>query len=183
MQKINLIEKLKWICNKNVVCRIERNNIDEFKKSCKPILFNKNFLLICYEYDFEFDGFEIIRLKDITNIIYDDVDVFINNIIINENISSIQSDFVDININNYYNIFNYFAKNSENLIIECEGSGDFYIGKVVEIYDNYIKFLNFDGEGVWDKEPLCISYDDITLISFRNRYVKYMSKYAHDVID
>lgn len=41
-------------------------------------------------------------------------------------------------------------------------------------------FLNFDGEGTWDKDPLDIYYEDITLISFRNRYVKYMSKYVHN---
>lgn len=35
-------------------------------------------------------------------------------------------------------------------------------------------------KGTWDKDPLDIYYEDITLISFRNRYVKYMSKYVHN---
>ena len=180
MQK-KLAEKLKLLCDKKVVCRIERDKIDEFKKSCIPVLFNNEFLLVCYEYDFEFDGFEIIRLNDITNVIYVDVDEFINKIIKSEDISPQKDNFLDINMSSYYDIFNYFVDNNENLIIECEYSENFYIGKVIEIFNDRISFLNFDGEGVWDKEPIDILYSDITLISFRNRYVKYMSKYAHNI--
>lgn len=179
MYKGDLIEKLKLICSRDVVCRIERNGIDEFKKSCKPISFNDEFLLICYEYDFEFDGFEIIRLDDITNIIYDDVDIFINDILIKENIKPIIDSCLNININSYFDIMKFFFQNNENLIIECERQGEFYIGKIIEISQKCISFLNFDGEGVWEEEPSYIFYNDITLISFRNRYVRYMSKYAH----
>lgn len=181
MKKTELVEKLKFMCNKSAICRIERNRIDELKKSCKPILFNDKFVLICYEYDFEFDGFEIIRLDDITNINYDNIDIFINDIFIKEKIELSIEDVFDININSYMDIMKFFSMNNENIIIECEKNEEFYIGKVVEVYEEYICFLNFNGEGIWDEAPSKVFYRDITLISFRNRYIRYMSKYVHEL--
>lgn len=179
MQSKELIEKLKVIFEKNDVCRIERKNIDEFNKSVKPIICNDKFLLFCYEYDFEFDGFQLIRLCDITDIKYDEVDIFISNILRKENIIAETKKIMNFRIDNFKTILEYFFNNNENIIIECEKISEFNIGKIIEIYDDHIIFLNFDGEGTWYKDPLAIYYDDITSISFRNRYVKYMSKYAH----
>lgn len=178
MGKDKLLEKMKLICTNNFICRIERREIDEFKKSGKLIKFSNNFLLVCYEYDFEFDGFEIIRLEDITGIYYDNVDKFINNIFINEGINFTIGDVLSININSYIDIMRFFLNKKENITIECEKYGDFYIGKIIEVSDEYVKILCFDAEGYWDKDPSTIFYKDITSISFRNRYLKYMSKYA-----
>ena len=181
MKKIKLIEELESICENNVICRIERGEIDELKKSGKPIKFSDDFVLICYEYDFEFDGFEIIRLDDITNIQYDNVDKFINYIFINEDIKPVMGNIFSININSYIEIMQFFLNKNENIIIECEKHGEFYIGKVIEVFKDCVKFLCFDAEGVWDKEPYNIFYKDITSISFRNRYLIYMSKYARTI--
>lgn len=180
MQENIFTEKLKLIIENNDVCRIERKDIDDYKKSGKPIVFNNYFLLIHYEYDFEFDGYEVLKICDITDIKYEDVDIFISNILRNERIISKSKEIINFNIDNFEVIFKYFLNQNENIIVECEKDSEFNIGKVLKIYDDHIKFLNFDGEGTWDMEPFDISYDDITLISFRNRYLKYMSKYVHN---
>ena len=180
MHTSKFIEQLETIIQNNDICRIERKDIDEYKKSGKPIIFNNNFLLIYYEYDFEFDGFEILKLSDITDIEYEDVDIFIGNILRNENIMPIEYNLEKFSIDGFKNIFQYFFNVSENIIIECERNSEFNVGKILKIYDDHIMFLNFDGKGTWDKDPLDIYYEDITLISFRNRYVKYMSKYVHN---
>lgn len=179
MQENKFAEKLKLIIENNNICRIERKDIDDYKKSGKPIVFNNYFLLIYYEYDFEFDGFEVLKICDITDVKYEDVDIYISNILKKEDImpiGNIQSEFKMCNLKE---ICKYFFNKNENLIIECEKNLEFNIGKIIKIYDDHIMFLNFDCEGIWDTEPLDIYYDDITLISFRNRYLKYMSKYTH----
>lgn len=180
MYTSKFMEQLETIIQNNDICRIERKNIEEYKKSGKPIIFNNNFLLIYYEYDFDFDGFEILKLSDITDIKYENIDVFIGNILRNENIMPTSYNLEDLNMDSFKNIFQYFFNANENIIIECEKISEFNIGKILKIYDDHIMFLNFDGEGTWYKDPLAIYYEDITLISFRNRYVKYMSKYVHN---
>lgn len=180
MHENKFTEKLKLIIANNDICRIERKSIDYYKISGKPIVFNDNFLLIYYEYDFEFDGFEILKMCDINDIKYEYVDIYISNILKKEKIMPIDNSKNDFIINNLKDICMFFFNKNENLIIECEKKSEFNIGKILEVHDEHIVFLNFDGEGTWDIEPLEIYYDDITLISFRNRYLKYMSKYAHN---
>lgn len=46
MQENKFAEKLKLIIENNDICRIERKDIDDYKKSGKPIVFNNYFLLI-----------------------------------------------------------------------------------------------------------------------------------------
>lgn len=181
MDKNNLVEKLKLVCDENAICRIERDNINQFKKSGKPIAFSDKFVIICYEYDFQFDGFEIIRLEDITNIYYDDIDKFINYIFTKENIQPSNEDTFNFSIHSYKDIMQFFLNENENIIIECEKCGEFYIGKIIEVFEEYVCFLGFDAEGNWDEEPSNILYNDITSISFRNRYLIYMSKYVHTI--
>lgn len=118
-------------------------------------------------------------LRDIDNIKYDEVDIFISNILKSEKIGPRIKEMVNFNIDKFEIIFKYFLNQNENIIVECEKASKFNIGKILEIYDDHITFLNFDGAGIWNTESLDIYYDDITLISFRNRYLKYMSKYAH----
>ena len=118
--------------------------------------------------------------KDINNIKYDEVDIFISAILKKENIAPKIKKVLSLKIDNFEIIFKYFYNKKENIIIECERNSEFNIGRILKIYDDHIMFLNFNGEGTWDKDPLDIYYEDITLISFRNRYVKYMSKYVHN---
>lgn len=179
MEIFEIINKLNTICNKNDICEITREDLDVITLEGMPIKYNDSFLLFAYNYDFEFDGYKIIMIKDITYIKYDEVDLFINNILKKENIRPSIKDILCLNIDSFIDIFKNFYKNKENIIIECEKYSEFYIGKITEIFEDHILFLNFDGEGTWDKESSEIYYNDITSISFRSRYIKYMSKYTH----
>lgn len=171
-------DKLNFINCNGDICEVVRGDL--YTIEGVPIKYNNEFTLLVYNYDFEFDGYKIIMMCDIHNIKYDEVDIFISNILKNESIVPKSGEIVNFNIDNFEMIFKYFLNKNENIIVECEKDSEFNIGKILEIYDDHIKFLNFDGEGTWDMEPLDISYDDITLISFRNRYLKYMSKYVHN---
>ena len=169
---------LNFIISNNDICEIIRDDLDTIEGT--PIKYNKEFILIAYNYDFEFDGYKIVMFKDINNIKYDEVDIFISAILKKENIAPKIKKVLSLKIDNFEIIFKYFYNKKENIIIECERNSEFNIGRILKIYDDHIMFLNFNGEGTWDKDPLDIYYEDITLISFRNRYVKYMSKYVHN---
>ena len=90
----------------------------------------------------------------------------------------------NINIENFTNVFNYFKNNEENIIVECGGYDEeeyiFSIGKVEKVTEKYIEIKYFDYMAKWDEDEFdMVYYDDISVVSFGKRYIKYMSKYTH----
>ena len=78
----------------------------------------------------------------------------------------------------------HFKNNEENIIVECGGYDDedysFSIGKVEKVTEEYIEIKYFDYMAKWDEDELDrVYYDDISVVSFGKRYIKYMSKYTH----
>ena len=56
----------------------------------------------------------------------------------------------------------------------------FSIGKVEKVTEEYIEIKYFDYMAKWDEDELDrVYYDDISVVSFGKRYIKYMSKYTH----
>ena len=52
-----------------------------------------------------------------------------------------------------------------------------YVEKVTE---KYIEIKYFDYMAKWDEDEFdMVYYDDISVVSFGKRYIKYMSKYTH----
>lgn len=72
-------DKLNFINCNGDICEVVRGNL--YTIEGVPIRYNKEFILLAYNYDFEFDGYKIIMLRDIDNIKYDEVDIFISNIL------------------------------------------------------------------------------------------------------
>ncbi len=147
-----------------------------------PVQYNDKYIMVSIYEDFQFDGFCIFNIKDIENVCYDETYEFINNICKKEKIYPPKAK--NINIENYISIFNYFKDNEENIIVECGGYDDedysFSIGKVEEVTEEYIKIKYFDYMAKWDENELdSVYYEDISVVSFGKRYIKYMSKYTH----
>lgn len=147
-----------------------------------PVKYNEDYIMINLYEDFQFDGFCIFPMKDIENICYDETYKFISHICKEEKIYPFKGE--NINIENYSTIFNYFKNKSENIIVECGGYDDedysFSIGKVEKVTEKYVEIKYFDYMARWDENEFdTVYYDDISVISFGKRYIKYMSKYTH----
>jgi len=74
-------------------------------------------------------------------------------------------------------LLNYFLKSNEIIIIECEYSGKFLIGKVKKINKNNILFHHFDALGKWNDSYEKINFSSITVIELRSRYIKAYTRY------
>jgi len=176
----NLIRtKLKeHIENRNEL-RIERKKIDTNPLNCVPLVLSEKLLLIAYIYDFEQDGYMIIRIKDISSIKYGDSQKFSEKILRNEGVLDKIVSPPITQIDNWEIVFKQLKMAENNIIIECESveNGEFYIGKIVEVNKNNLMFLNFNGAGEWDKEPTKILYRNITSISLNKKYTLTISKY------
>ena len=67
------------------------------------------------------------------------------------------------------------------ICIQCEQQLEkcsFYMGKIVAIEDDTVRFKDVGMDGVWDDEVHDIPYEDITQISYGDNYSKMYYKYV-----
>ena len=153
-------ELLDKIIRKSDICKFECI-FDDI--SGVPVKYNEKYIMVNIYEDFQFDGFCIFDITEIENICYDETYEFINHICKEEKI---------------------YPPKVENIIVECGGYDDedysFSIGKVEKVTEEYIEIKYFDYMAKWDEDELDrVYYDDISVVSFGKRYIKYMSKYTH----
>ncbi|MFA5385856.1 MAG: hypothetical protein WC364_14580 [Eubacteriales bacterium] len=179
MKKSGVIEVLQKNTDPhNVVC-VNRNEIDSDLLFCIPLIIEQNFLLAHYLYDFNLDGYIIVRIKDITSVKSDEKESYIMSILKNESIYYTKEPPI-IRLNNMKIIFTDLKNLNKIVIIESESiqNGDFYIGKIMEIKRSSLVFLSFNELGEWDEETKEIMYKDITMIKFDDNYSTIFSKYV-----
>lgn len=158
--------------------KILRKDISETPLYGIPLLISDDFLLLSYECDFLLDGYIVICNKDISDIITDERINYKNYILEKEGVLNkiVNHDITDLS--NYHIIFNQLS--SRNIIIECEKDEKFFLGKPKIIADDYLDFLCIDDLGNLKNECDRIYFNDISLITFDDRYTRYISKYYWD---
>jgi hypothetical protein len=165
-----------FIKNENIIS-IKRENLDESKLVSIPVKMSKKLLLVKYWYDFLFDGYKIIRIRDITEI---KQEMVIEEIHKREKITTNSGNITSLDIDGWQQIFKWMFSLDIIVIIECERINeiDFYIGRILDVRTKAVKILHFDGEGKWDENKTVIKYQHITCVSFYCRYIKFMSRYV-----
>lgn len=179
MKKLE-IEKLlnEGIENKNQL-HIVREKIDCNPIECIPLSMKQKLLLIQYLYDFQPDGYMIIRLRDITSLRYREPEKYMEFILKEEGILDQIKQPLPIDLNDWESFFNGFKMSEKNIIIESENlvDGEFYIGKITKVYKESLLLLCFNEIGEWDEKPIKILFKDITSVKFNDRYTTIISKY------
>lgn len=165
--------------NDNSVWDFYRGDIEEYAISGYPIMFNADVVVINYIYDFILDGYKVIRTKDITEYDYaSDRCKFINSLYMQENIVPQKPKWIE-QFETFEELICQLSKNEIICSVECELSDEmFYIGKICDVNENCIKMICFDPLCKLYDEHVSICMDDITTISFENRYATVMGKYV-----
>jgi len=144
-----------------------------------PLLANDKLFLSVQEDDFQLDGYQIRRFRDMEKAeIKDDL---CHEILIKENIIT---DIIapEIDISSWEAIFSSLNALGKNIIVEHESLNDnerqFVIGRVEKVLKHFAYVRNFDADGIWEEEPHKVSYKEITSMTFNSRYVEVFSKYV-----
>lgn len=157
---------------------IIRKYIDDNSLFGIPIMISKKMLLIHYEYDFMLDGFKILNLSDITKINVNDRRKFDYYIMQKEGALDTNDNQLIYSIDSWKDVSNQFLQLKTIINVECENNDEFYLGKIVAVCDDYIRFQTMDALCRWSKKIIEINYKDITLVSYDNRYTNIISKYS-----
>jgi hypothetical protein len=155
----------------------ERSRIDRNRLNGKIINESRSFTLIAVEYDLAFDGFQIIRNRDITKKLISDSSKYCAVLMKKEGtwITKLPRGLKNLNIDSWGTIF--IGIKSDVLIVENErASGEFYIGTVVSVGSRDVTIHVFDGVGQWG-EVATIPFSKITTCKFLDRYSSTHAKY------
>lgn len=173
------IKKLKECAQENYLCGINRDMIDDLTSCGFPLAVSENLVLTANVYNFNIDGYKIMRTQDITEVICGEEEEFTEMILRREKICD---DFTPeiIDISGLKSVFKALA--DKCIIVQCESFEEsyFYEGKVCEVGKGEIVMKTFDTTGVWDDEMSHIPLSKITSVSYGGRYITMMEKYLRD---
>jgi len=84
-----------------------------------------------------------------------------------------------IDLNDWQSMLNSVKNTNLNVIVECEAPDidTFTIGPILKITRKKVYILYFDAAGYIDEDPVKINFDDITKLTFDDRYINIFSKY------
>lgn len=162
-----------------------KKSIDNHELCGIPIAMSTNLLAFKYLYDFEQDGYMVIRMKDIVKVCHGDIEKYHNKILTSENIAT-KNPYENIAVNNWKTFFRYISTKinliniSEKLKNDPKYDG-LIVGKIETIQDREIKIFEIDPLGKWKKEQTVVFYKNITSIHFNSRYSEMLYKYRNDM--
>jgi hypothetical protein len=134
-------------------------------------------ILLKREYDFQFDGYQIIRKVDIKEMYSSDSNAYCVKLMKNENIwNSRHPNWVrKLDLTCWQSVFNGIK--CKAVIVENEiVKGGFYIGPILKVTKSNVTIQWFDGIGKFGS-PDVVNYKIITTCKFLDRYSVIHSKY------
>lgn len=170
--------------NSKELVEIFRYDIDDVSALGQIAALSKD--LLCYRaaVDFSFDGYKIIRNKDVSEVILCDKNdnmKFISSIYRKENIFSALS--FNYPIKSWNSLFEELINSKIAMSIECafDDAIDYYFGWVIGIDNNIATLKCFDGSGYLFKDETKINLNFVSAVSIGDRYTEYMCKYVRSL--
>lgn len=139
-------------------------------------------LLMSKTDDFHYDGFTVIRKRDISKLEVTDKERFFKSILDREGHTSgviRRHKQLGVRLGDLQEVLGQVQRKGLPVIIECKygKSGIFQIGPVLEVTKKRVRLDHFSATGVFDAKPVITKLKDITLIQFDSPYANIMFKY------
>ncbi|MFT4565368.1 MAG: hypothetical protein ACI9FN_000321 [Saprospiraceae bacterium] len=144
---------------------------------------SEGFILI-HEYDdFELNGYAIIRQDQFESIRSNKFDRARRKMMNREGTLEVDLGIrYEIVLEDWVSIFKSLKKQNLSVIVECEEqkNAGFTIGPIEEVNKNSVSIRHFDAAGILAQQSTRISFEDITIIRFDERYINVYSKYLRE---
>ena len=176
---MNTIAKLKSHCGKPHHIGIERSNIETYKIYGFVLACSSELVLIHYFYDFHPDGYQILRISDISGIRHSASDRTMQKILRAEGILEQVGLKHPIDLRSWQSALRNLKALGESVIVEGEEPevDKFFIGKIIRINKKTLSMRHFDGTGKWDEELSYCPYEHISSVKFDCEYVNVFSQH------
>ncbi|WP_428305480.1 hypothetical protein [Lacipirellula sp.] len=143
-------------------------------------LTNELGLMHCFD-DFEPDGYTLFRVAHVIDVRSNEYERHWERMLAGEGLLGGLNLDADIDLSCLENAIESVDRHFHRMIVECEAEDeeldDFYIGKLVSIDNEELRFDHFDGVGRWESEAAVISLPTVTLVQFETPYIQRFWKY------
>ena len=156
--------------------KIERSRIDANAIYGFVLDKSENLTYLAYEYDFQIDGFKIIRNEDISSSQVTPASRYCSKIMQKEGLLDILKNPPELEIKNWVTVFQQLKRNRKIVIIENEEENDFFIGPIYRVGKQSVTIRGFDGTGKW-QEKENVAFSVITSVAIDCRYIRFHEKY------
>ncbi len=175
------IEKIKYHIINKKYCKVKRHfNQTDIDCAIGYIVdYSDNFILLQETDDFEIDGYSVIPINTISDIILSNKDKYYDKIMSLEGLVDKVQNNHKIDLTSWNSILKSIRKIGLNVIIENENPDDmsFDIGPITRITESAVYIRYFNAQGFLDSESTKITWDLITNVRFDTRYINTFSKY------
>jgi hypothetical protein len=151
-----------------MIYTFERGRIDPNRLYGLVVSESSSLILIQREYDFEFDGYMVIRRRDVSKSYSSDSNAYCERLMRKEGLWKNPPKAVrSLPLDDWRTLLTSIS--GKTVIVENEKNDDFCIGPVVACEHRCVAVHYFNGCGEW-QEIERIPYRDITRVQFGDRY-------------
>ena len=147
---------------------------------------NEEHVLMCDMYDFNYDGFVVVRKSDISEIKRTENEKFFDRILDKEGIKKLilkKMKILSLKLDTYARMFSALKAKGLPVIIECRyGKKDlFQIGPIAKVKGKKVLVNYFNASGEYDLKPVISEFKNITFFRVDTEYANIFFKYAKAV--
>lgn len=148
------------------------------------VAIGREWVLIHSFHDFYPEGHAVLRIADITEFRSGEYERVWERMLAAEGLLAGIEPPGDVSLKDISHLLSSLHRRRHNVIIECEDLDDedddeFYIGRIVSVENDAVRFAPFDALGNWDEMGVILPFDVITQVQFDTPYVRTFSKYLN----
>jgi hypothetical protein len=181
VNKEKVIQKLEKHCSEKLYVRLTRKK-GSFEGTTTGFILNKSsdFILFQETDEFRILGYQVIPIQTIKHVRYNKNDKTIERILKEEGLLNEVKAKYEVDLTDWNSIVKDIKATGLTIISECEHPKlDFFcIGHLKRINKKSISIRYFNAQGIMDKKNTKHNFEDITKLSFDDRYANVFSKYV-----
>jgi hypothetical protein len=155
---------------------LHRRKLGASPLPCVPLALGKTLMLSALYADFQPDGYEVVRLRDITNVHSDERTAFYERIMAAEGVLDAIVD-PGLPLDDLPALLAALRERREPVTVE-DGGGVFLLGFIEKTGKSKLRLRYISTGGRMGAESARMPYEDIASVCFGGRYVRLVARYA-----
>jgi hypothetical protein len=177
-----IAQELRPLVGAGVKVQIERAALGGSCWNGYPLAMTDDLVLMRTLDDFDLDGFAVLRLEDITRVRAGDAERFFDHVLRAEGLLDALPTPPPIRLDALRSALEDVRRLHGHAILECEAldEPEFYLGELVSVDEGAVSLRYITVTGVVESATTEVPLEDITIVRFDERYIRYFAKYARD---
>ncbi len=176
MKKENICVLLQEAIAQQQPVALQRKKLGAPPLYCVPLSLSERLLLVALYADFQPDGYEVVRLRDITEIRGDARTAFHARIMTQEGVLA-KLTAPPVPLIDFGALLAALGEQREPVIVEDGGKG-FLLGTIEKAGKSKLRVRYIGTDGQVDPDTTRIPYEDIASVHFGGRYLNLVARYA-----